>query len=962
MATSMYRAYLPILVIIAALSCSFVVLAAESSLGPERDQQLTVQSSESPSGTLLYSDDFFDKASGWKRSSTAEESFAYEEGKYKITVNEPNSISFAYIPGDLILSDFVVEGEATFEEYQDVCHMGFTLRYNDGDFYRFLISTNGMYYFGKYDNDEWTALIDWHESSALNTGNAKNVLKVVCDGDEFTLYANDILLGSCGDSSLASGEISIDAETEDLGGLVASFDNIKVWDISEAGTSGETGSIIGTTGAAAGAVAGTITVTPGESIQDAIDIAAEGAIIEVQSGTYYENVVVDKHLTLRGIGDPVVDARQDGSPITLWADGINVKGFTVKNAAGTVMAGIDVNSNGNTIQDNVIQNCENGILLFDSKGNSIIGNTIEDSGEYGIYLLGDCERNNITSNMVIKSSSDGIHLFESEANLIIENTLKDNGDTGIYLSDSSSNKIYKNSMIDNIGGNAYDDFNDTYYYTYSDPNQWDNGAIGNYYSDLACTDNNGDGICEMSYLIEGGTSIDRYPMASPGAAGSTSGIPGSASTVTAIPSASTSSSSSITSTEPGTVNTAEGARISVPAGAVPRNADGSEGKMVFSIEQDATRTPELQGEFVPIGSVYQLGPEGFTFDTPVEVTLPIPPDVDPSRVIGVTTFNATSNQWEMIPGTVDPVARTVTIRTYHFSPYSIFGLSGSADPEAWNRANGGWIEIVNSHQYESGSYGECQGEDNCRSLPVHTENGICIQGAVLDDPSIRSFWTPPTEWTILASDYHPYRTGPTTIRYWVPAGTYTLVRFLFESEVNHDPLYSPCSHAKSMPPEQYTIAPGETLRFDEWGEFSDPSLTCTPGGYPCGSRVRDTAVGTGDVQVTLTWHSYADIDLYVQDPNGDTVSYQYDLVPSGGQLDRDNQCSNFEMGRPENIFWPENGAPSGTYKVWVNYYSDCSDVGPVAWTVRTVVKGEAKTYSGTINAEGDDQDVTTFTI
>lgn len=959
MIKSRYRVYLTILVIVTALSSSFAALAADSSSGPGQDQLLSVQSSDSSTGALLYSDDFSDRTSGWKRSSTAEESFAYEDGKYKITVNEPNMVSREYIPGDLIFSDFVVEVEGTIEECQDSCELGLNLRYDDGNFYRFVIGTYGKFSFWKYYNDEWTALIDWHESPAINTGNAKNVLKVVCDGDEFTLYANDIQLGSCADSSLTSGEISILAETEDTAGLVASFDNLKVWGIGGTGTSGRTGTVTGTTsGATTGTVTGTITVRPGESIQDAINMSAEGATIEVQSGTYYEKVEVDKSLTLRGIGNPVVDAENDGSAITLWSDRVTVEGFTTKNGAGLIDAGIYIGSNGNTIRNNVIQNCENGILLSDSNGNTIMGNTIEDSEEHGMYLLGDCDRNNITNNEVSRSSSDGIHLYDSEKNQIIGNTLKDNKDTGIYLVDSSDNKIYKNIIMDNILGNAYDDHNDTY----SDPNEWDNGAIGNYYSDLACTDNNGDGICEMSYLIEGGMSIDRYPMASPGAVGTTTGTTGRTGTVTVIPGTSTSSSSSVTSTEPGTVTTTEGARISVPAGAVPRMEDGSAGTMVFSIEQDATKTPELQGDFVPMGSVYQLGPEGFTFDTPVEVTLPIPPDVDPSRVVGVTTFNATSNQWEMIPGAVDPVARTVTIMTYHFSSYSIFGLGGSADPDAWYRANGGWIEIVNGHQYESGGYGACQGEENCRSLPVHTENGVCIQGVVLDNPSIRSSWTPPTDWTILASDYHPYSPGSTTIRYWVPAGTYTLVRFVFESEVNHSPLYVPCHHARWMPAQQYTIAPGDTLRFDQWGGFDTTPATCTPGGYPCGSRSRDTAVGTGDVQITLTWHSYADIDLYVQDPDGDVVSYQTDSVPSGGQLDRDNQCSNFEMGRAENIFWPVGGAPSGTYKVWVNYYADCSDVGPVAWTVRTVVKGQAKTYSGTINEVGDDQDVTTFTV
>lgn len=42
-------------------------------------------------------------------------------------------------------------------------------------------------------------------------------------------------------------------------------------------------------------------------IQWAIDNVTDGNTIEVQSGTYYENLSVNKKLTLRGIGMPVVD-------------------------------------------------------------------------------------------------------------------------------------------------------------------------------------------------------------------------------------------------------------------------------------------------------------------------------------------------------------------------------------------------------------------------------------------------------------------------------------------------------------------------------------------------------------------------------------------------------------------------------------------------------------------------------
>ena len=56
-------------------------------------------------------------------------------------------------------------------------------------------------------------------------------------------------------------------------------------------------------------------------IQDAINNASVGDTIIVHSGVYYENVVVDKSVTLKGVGQPVVDASGEGDAITLCADG-----------------------------------------------------------------------------------------------------------------------------------------------------------------------------------------------------------------------------------------------------------------------------------------------------------------------------------------------------------------------------------------------------------------------------------------------------------------------------------------------------------------------------------------------------------------------------------------------------------------------------------------------------------------
>ena len=59
-------------------------------------------------------------------------------------------------------------------------------------------------------------------------------------------------------------------------------------------------------------------------IQDAINNASDGDTIIVHSGIYDENVVVDRSVTLKGIGHPVVDACGEGDAIRLTADGITL--------------------------------------------------------------------------------------------------------------------------------------------------------------------------------------------------------------------------------------------------------------------------------------------------------------------------------------------------------------------------------------------------------------------------------------------------------------------------------------------------------------------------------------------------------------------------------------------------------------------------------------------------------------
>ncbi|MGF1466959.1 MAG: YfaP family protein [Sandaracinaceae bacterium] len=92
----------------------------------------------------------------------------------------------------------------------------------------------------------------------------------------------------------------------------------------------------------------------------------------------------------------------------------------------------------------------------------------------------------------------------------------------------------------------------------------------------------------------------------------------------------------------------------------------------------------------------------------------------------------------------------------------------------------------------------------------------------------------------------------------------------------------------------------------------------------------------GNIQITLAWNTQADLDLYVTDPFGETISYQQRRSQSGGQLDVDarGQCGRGEERYTvENVFWDSPTPPSGTYQVSVHHYSACGTAGATQATV-----------------------------
>lgn len=189
------------------------------------------------------------------------------------------------------------------------------------------------------------------------------------------------------------------------------------------------------------------------SIQNAVNDAHSGDIIEVSPGVYFENIYVDKSIILRGIGDnlPIIDAGGNGAAITLLAEGVILERFHVVNSSG---GGIEVYSNNNVITANYANKNQFGIYLQQANNNNITDNIASENAKVGIEVdesSGNIIENNVANNNSAarykhtNPSGYGISLYGSSYNIIARNTAKYNLLDAITLFNSS-----KNSLINNL--------------------------------------------------------------------------------------------------------------------------------------------------------------------------------------------------------------------------------------------------------------------------------------------------------------------------------------------------------------------------------------------------------------------------------------------------------------------------------------------------------------------------------
>jgi len=193
-------------------------------------------------------------------------------------------------------------------------------------------------------------------------------------------------------------------------------------------------------------------------IQQAIDNSSEGSVVEVHSGTYYENVHVFFPVTLLGVdsgrGKPLIDAGGAGSAMTLDANGTIVKGFNITGSGhcGCGNSGILVKSSNNLIEDNILYGNKYGIYI--RPGN--INNS---------FFSNDLQQNNITA-------------YDPGGNR-----------WGGQVVEGGIGGLVQRIMGVETRGNHYSDYDE---------------------QSEGCSDSDNNGICDLPRKIEGGGDTDNY--------------------------------------------------------------------------------------------------------------------------------------------------------------------------------------------------------------------------------------------------------------------------------------------------------------------------------------------------------------------------------------------------------------------------------------------------------------------
>jgi nitrous oxidase accessory protein len=221
----------------------------------------------------------------------------------------------------------------------------------------------------------------------------------------------------------------------------------------------------------------TILVT--NNITEALARAHSGETLLVAGPKVFaEHLIITKSIRLLGTNTPVLDGGKTGTPLTIAATNVEIRGLTIRDSGADLTAfdaGVMILTNHATVADCHIENeafgvylrgasnCRianneivggrevasakrgNGIHLWKTRGNEIVGNRIHDKRD-GMYFSYADE--NLIANNDVRETRFGIHYMYSHANRLLSNSLTANA-VGATLMFSRDSVISDNTVVAN---------------------------------------------------------------------------------------------------------------------------------------------------------------------------------------------------------------------------------------------------------------------------------------------------------------------------------------------------------------------------------------------------------------------------------------------------------------------------------------------------------------------------------
>lgn len=198
---------------------------------------------------------------------------------------------------------------------------------------------------------------------------------------------------------------------------------------------------------------------PFNTITEGIDAVAPGKSVLVSAGTYNEQLIINKEITLQGAGKEstlISGFEYSGNLITITADDVTISGFNIDGKSATDMGIYSDSSSSIEILENIIQSHQDSGIFYQRisddypSGIYVYNNEIYFNSQNGIKVIG--AGSGIIESNIIRKNTNGIQANNSASLEVKQNNINGNSSVGILCRGNSSLLIWGNEITNNDYG------------------------------------------------------------------------------------------------------------------------------------------------------------------------------------------------------------------------------------------------------------------------------------------------------------------------------------------------------------------------------------------------------------------------------------------------------------------------------------------------------------------------------